>query len=73
MLSCEFCEISKNNFFTEHACVTASEESKQSAIPDKTAFERAFCSFRQFVSFIFDVENVIFLASCEAHVTFTSI
>ena len=26
MLSCEFCEISKNSFFTEHLWVSASEE-----------------------------------------------
>ena len=24
MFSCEFCEISKNTYFTEHVCVTAS-------------------------------------------------
>ena len=26
VFSCEFCEISKNNFFTEHLWATASEE-----------------------------------------------
>ena len=28
MFSCEFCEISKNTFFTEHLWTTASEEFK---------------------------------------------
>ena len=26
VFSCEFCEISKNTFFTEHLCKTASEQ-----------------------------------------------
>ena len=30
VFSCEFCEISKNAFSTEHVCVTASEKSRQS-------------------------------------------
>ena len=28
VLSCEFCEISKNTFFTEHVRATASEKSR---------------------------------------------
>ena len=28
MFPCEFCEISKNTFFTEHLCTTASEVKK---------------------------------------------
>ena len=31
VLSCEFCEISKNRFFTEHIWVAASEEHLQTA------------------------------------------
>ena len=31
VLSCEFCEISKNSFFTEHLWATASEEHLQPA------------------------------------------
>ena len=33
MFSCEFCEISKNTFFTEHICATASESEEQLNIP----------------------------------------
>ena len=29
MISCEFCKISKNTFFTEHLCATPSEQSIQ--------------------------------------------
>ena len=32
VFSCEFCEISKNNFFTEHLPTTASRENLKTAI-----------------------------------------
>ena len=35
LFSCEFCEISKNTFFTEHLWATASEESDGSNIAVK--------------------------------------
>ena len=35
MFSCEFCEISKNIFFTEHLWTTASEWNKLQTKPDK--------------------------------------
>ena len=44
MFSCEFCQISKNTFFTEHLWETASEKKKNSAICVKSLLGHLVCS-----------------------------
>ena len=44
MFSCEFSEISKNTFFTEHLWETASEKKKNSAICVKSLLGHLVCS-----------------------------
>ena len=42
VFSCEFCEISKNTFFTEHLWATASERAKSVAI----TYSFSSCTYR---------------------------
>ena len=42
MFSCEFCEISKNTFFTEHVCANASRFITTKETPTREVLARTF-------------------------------
>ena len=62
MLFCEFCEISKNTFFTEHLRVTASENnSKKSGFDTNFLMFQSTCKWYEWLEFLENGE--IFLNS----------